>query len=213
MLLFKKRFHAGLVSGDVRLTFRRWKKTHVKEGGRYRCHPIGVLVVDAIQVMMAEDITSRDAALSGFESREELMEYLASGPEGALKPLSPVFRIELHHGGDGDRVDLALEDALSLDDVREIREKLAKLDKVEPWTSRTLRLILKNPRIAASKLAQKLGRETLPFKEDVRKLKRLGLTQSFEVGYEVSPRGLAYLAAKKPKPVSPAKKRVKKKSA
>jgi hypothetical protein len=27
------------------------------------------------------------------------------------------------------------------------------------------------------------------------KLKKLGLTQSFEVGYEVSPRGLAFLGA------------------
>jgi hypothetical protein len=58
-----------------------------------------------------------------------------------------------------------------------------------------MRLIQKHPRIAASKLAAKLGRETLPFKVDVRKLKKLGLTQSFEVGYELSPRGEAVLAA------------------
>ena len=38
-----------------------------------------------------------------------------------------------------------------------------------------------------------VGRETAPFKLDVRKLKALGLTRSFAVGYEVSPRGLAYL--------------------
>ena len=49
--------------------------------------------------------------------------------------------------------------------------------------------------MAASKLAGKLRRETQPFKQDVRKLKRLGLTQSFEVGYEISPRGRAYLDA------------------
>ena len=49
--------------------------------------------------------------------------------------------------------------------------------------------------VAASQLARKLGRETLPFKVDVRKLKKLGLTQSFEVGYEISPRGRAYLDA------------------
>jgi hypothetical protein len=36
----------------------------------------------------------------------------------------------------------------------------------------------------------------------VRKLKKLGLTQSFEVGYEISPRGRAYLAAPKRKAVS-----------
>ena len=37
------------------------------------------------------------------------------------------------------------------------------------------------------------GRETLPFKTDVRKLKNLGLTDSLEVGYRLSPRGRAYL--------------------
>jgi len=64
--------------------------------------------------------------------------------------------------------------------------------------------IEKHPQIAASKLAAKVGRETAPFKVDVRKLKKLGLTQSFEVGYEISPRGRAYLdAAKKRAPTKP----------
>lgn len=40
MLLFQKRFHEGLKSGEVTLTFRRWERPHVKPGGRYRCHPI-----------------------------------------------------------------------------------------------------------------------------------------------------------------------------
>jgi hypothetical protein len=34
-----------------------------------------------------------------------------------------------------------------------------------------------------------MGRETKPFKADVRKLKELGLTESLEVGYRLSPRG------------------------
>src|SRR6185312_6953432 len=82
------------------------------------------------------------------------------------------------------------------DDVAAITAKLVRLDGKKPWTSETLAIIGKHPRIAASKLAAKLGRETQPFKIDVRKLKRLGLTQSFEVGYEISPRGRAYLAAR-----------------
>jgi len=47
--------------------------------------------------------------------------------------------------------------------------------------------------VAASRLAPLLGRETRAFKADVRKLKALGLTISFDVGYEISPRGRAYL--------------------
>jgi hypothetical protein len=37
-----------------------------------------------------------------------------------------------------------------------------------------------------------MGRETALFKADVRKLKELGLTESLEVGYRLSPRGRAY---------------------
>jgi hypothetical protein len=195
MLLFQKRFHQGLVSGAVTVTFRRWDKPHVRPGGRYRCHPIGVLEVDKIERVRVAEISARDAKRSGFASREELLEYIASGPGGAIDEETELFRVELRHAGDGDRVELALEDDLSAEDVEVIRAKLERLDKNGPWTMETLRLIEKHPQVAASKLAAKVGRETAPFKVDVRKLKKLGLTQSFEVGYEIAPRGRAYLAA------------------
>ncbi|MDB4938736.1 MAG: hypothetical protein JWP87_5708 [Labilithrix sp.] len=193
MLLFKKAFHEGLTSGAVTLTFRRWQKPHVKVGGRYRCHPIGVLEVDDVKLVDAGAITARDAKRAGFPTRDALLAYLAE--LGPLDDATPVYRVELHHGGDGDRVQLALEAALSPEDVETIRGKLARMDAKTPWTTETLALIEKHPQIAASKLAAKVGRETLPFKVDVRKLKKLGLTQSFEVGYEISPRGRAYLDA------------------
>lgn len=193
MLLFKKVFWDGLVSGAIQLTFRRWQKPHVRAGGRYRCHPIGVLEVDAIAQTTVRALTDDDARRSGFASRGELVAYLAE--LGPLDDATAIYRIELHHGGDGDRVELALEATLTAADVAAIRAKLAKLDQKSAWTRKTLALIEKHPRIAASKLAAKVRRETLPFKVDVRKLKRLGLTQSFEVGYEISPRGRSYLAA------------------
>jgi len=193
MLLFKKAFHAGLVEGRVRLTFRRWEKPHVRPGGRYRCHPIGVLEVDRVDRVLVRDITEDDARLSGFESREELIAFMREGKDAPLSPKTEVFRVELHHAGDGDRVEIALDDSLSDDDVKTIAKKLAKMDEKEKWTLATLRLIEKHPQVAASQLAKKVGREREPFKIDVRRLKRLGLTQSFEVGYELSPRGRAYL--------------------
>lgn len=196
MLLFKKAFHQGLVDGSIGLTFRRWDKPHVRVGGRYRCHPIGVLEVDAVDKVRVRDITAADAQRAGFASRAELVAYMRTAPGGdALTDATEVYRIALHHGGDGDRVEIALDDRLTADDVAAIRARLAKLDRDAPWTQATLKLIAKHPRVAASQLAAKLGRETLPFKVDVRKLKKLGLTQSFEVGYELSPRGRAYVAA------------------
>jgi len=189
MLLFQKRFHEGLVSGKVSLTFRRWDKPHVKVGGRYRCHPIGVLEVDRVERVRVAAISAREARAAGFASLEELLAYMAVALD------AEVWKITLHHGGDGDRVSLALEDQLGPDDVAQIAAKLARLDGRKPWTAATLAAIRRRPRVAASKLAATLGRETLPFKVDVRKLKKLGLTQSFEVGYEISPRGRAFLAA------------------
>ncbi len=63
-----------------------------------------------------------------------------------------------------------------------------------PWTIATLRLIGDRPGVRAAELAAAAGRERLPFKADVRKLKELGLTESLEVGYRLSPRGRALLA-------------------
>lgn len=194
MLLFKKPFWAGLTSGAITLTFRRWQRPHVRVGGRYRCHPIGVLEVEAVERIPVRAITEDDAKRAGFAALPELRSYLED--LGPLADDDELWRVELHHGGDGDRVELALVDQLTPDDVETIAKKLKKLDGRKPWADATLAIIGKHPRVAASKLAAKLGRETQPFKIDVRKLKKLGLTQSFEVGYEISPRGKAYLGAR-----------------
>lgn len=193
MLLFKRGFWDGLVSGEITLTFRRWQSARVRVGGRYRCHPIGVLEIDDVRKVTCGSITDDEARRSGFPSRAALVEHMAE--LGPVDDDTFVYRVELHHGGDGDRVELALVDQLEPADVEAITASLARLDRKAPWTAETLAIIDAQPRIAASKLAAQLGRETLPFKTDVRKLKKLGLTQSFEVGYEISPRGRAWMAA------------------
>jgi len=165
----------------------------VRVGGRYRCHPIGVLEIDDVRKVTCAAITDEEARRSGFESRTALLAHIAE--LGPVDDDTELYRIELHHGGDGDRVESALVDQLAPADIEAITASLARLDRKTPWTAETLAIIDAQPRIAASKLAAQLGRETLPFKTDVRKLKRLGLTQSFEVGYEISPRGRAWMAA------------------
>lgn len=186
MLLFQKRFHAGLVDGSITLTFRRWKKPHVKPGGRYRVHPIGVVMVDALATVTDDQLTLADAKACGFATLEEMQGYLHPGPD-------PLFKVSLRHVGDGDRVESATDAKLDAAALAELDKRIARLEKDGKWVKKVMKLIIANPRIAASKLAKKLKRETLPFKTDVRKLKKLGLTMSFEVGYEVSPRGLQYL--------------------
>src|SRR5262245_12048184 len=139
MLLFKKPFHAGLQSGAITLTFRRWQKPHVRPGGRYRCHPIGVLEVDAIALVPVGAITDADAVRAGFARRSEVVAYLAE--LGPLDDTTEIYRVELHHGGDGARVELALADVLTAEDIATIRGKLARMDKGGTWTAKTLALI------------------------------------------------------------------------
>ena len=198
MLLFQKRFHAGLRDGSVTLTFRRWKKPLVRPAGRYRCHPIGVLEVDTLTQVTVAEITTEDARRSGFASKAELLAYMLEASPEPLPPDATVYRVELHYGGDGDRVETALETSLSEDARRELEKAVSKLDGSEPWTLRTLLLIREHPRVAASKLAPHFDLPTPEFKARVVKLKKLGLTQSFEVGYEVSPRGHAWLTVAEP---------------
>jgi hypothetical protein len=62
------------------------------------------------------------------------------------------------------------------------------------WTHRYLRLIEQYPARRAPELAAEVGLETPPFKTRVRRLKELGLTESLEIGYRLSPRGRAYMA-------------------
>ena len=77
--------------------------------------------------------------------------------------------------------------------VADIDRRLDRLDRarpdVGPWTVATLALIAAHPARRAGDLADMVGRERAAFKLDVRKLKALGLTESLEVGYRLSPRG------------------------
>ena len=105
-----------------------------------------------------------------------------------LTPKSTLFRVSFHYVKISDEVSQA---DLSLAEIQRKLEKMDRLSKHGPWIKQTLEIISQNPCTAASKLAPLLGRETRPFKADVRKLKKLELTVSFEIGYELTSLGKA----------------------
>ena len=108
-----------------------------------------------------------------------------------------MYRVEFHRVDEPDpRSVLAADADLSPADRAEIDRRLDRLDRASthgPWTRAVLGAIADHPATRAADLAATFGRETAPFKLDVRKLKNLGLTESLEVGYRLSPRGAAYL--------------------
>jgi hypothetical protein len=135
-------------------------------------------------------ITEADARRAGFASLAALLRQLDRHGDG------PVYRVDLHHAGADPREALRQADDLSEEELAGLRARLERLDRAArdgPWTVVTLELIGDRPGVRAADLAVAAGRERLPFKADVRKLKELGLTESLEVGYQLSPRGRVLL--------------------
>ena len=155
--------------------------------------PIGRLRIVQVRQIAEDDITDEDATRAGYASRQALQEELAGRTEGTL------YRIELGALGPDPRVALRMRGSLSDEELASLRVKLAKLDANAsggPWTRRVLELIRDNPAVRAGDLCRAVEMERLPFKVNVRKLKALGLTESLEVGYRLSPRGEGLLIAR-----------------
>jgi hypothetical protein len=178
----------GVADGTVKLAFRRWRKQDVVPGQVFTTMA-GLVRVDSVSVVDADTITDDAAQQAGWPDAERLRRRLA--PEGET------YRVELSYAGPDPRVALRSSAELTPEDVAELDKRLERLDRAAahgPWTLHYLELIRAHPQRRAPDLAEMEGRETAPFKIDVRKLKNLGLTVSFPVGYELSPRGVAYLA-------------------
>jgi predicted transcriptional regulator len=150
---------------------------------------VGVIRIETLDEVDPESLTEDDARRAGVPSLSQLRRLL-DRRTGAR-----VYRMQVCLAGPDPRVALREQAELSGSDRRALDEQLDRWDATRgtPWTREILRLIAERPAVRAPDLAAALGRETLPFKRDVRKLKELGLTHSLPVGYEISPRGRAYL--------------------
>jgi hypothetical protein len=185
-MLFRQDVLRRIGAGEVTLAFRRWRRPSVKAGGTLRTR-VGVLAIESVEVVDEDDVTDADAARAGAATREAV---LREGPQDR-----PLYRIEFRLAGPDPRIALRERRRISRAERAEIDTRLSRLDAASrhgPWTRRVLELIAERPGTRAPDLAASLGRETAPFKADVRKLKDLGLTESLRIGYRLSPRGRAY---------------------
>ena len=189
-MLLRSHVLDGIRDGTITLAFRRWRRPTVRTGGTLLTHS-GQLHIASVAIVDESTISEDDARRAGFATLAELRRQLDERTEG------DVYRVEF--GGLGADPRLALRDALP--DDAELAATLQRLDKMDAraengaWTRQVLRLIADNPAVLAEKLANRMGMEKHPFKAKVRQLKGLGLTISLDVGYRLSPRGEAVLAA------------------
>jgi hypothetical protein len=140
---------------------------------------LGMWIVMMVAMMLPSLVSAR-------ARRDELRASIAG--EGTL------LRIEIRLAGDDPRI--ALRQRLPDDtELEAIVARLARIDAAcpAPWTTRYLQLIADQPGIVSGVLARQVDAEVPRFKRRVRQLNALGLTESLEVGYRLSPRGRAVL--------------------
>jgi hypothetical protein len=190
-MLFTKDAWPGLADGSITLTFRTWTKPQARTGGRYRVAGILLEAVDVRQVR-AGDIDDDEARRAGATDGDAVRARMQ-----VTDPEQLVWRVELRSLGADDRIERREDAVLDEATIADLRARLDRLDRRsgKPWTRQTLRLIERYPGIVSTALARHAGQERMAFKADVRKLKELGLTESLEVGYRLSPRGEAVLRA------------------
>lgn len=186
-MLLKQDVLIGIESGGIDAVYRRWTAARVKPGTRLRT-PVGVLEILSVEVVDPGSLTQAHARSAGFHSVSDLI--AGSGDRGPN-----LYRIGIRHLGPDPR--LVLRNSIpDTTELAQIQRRLVRFDtnsRHRPWTRETLALISANPGVRAEDLAHSMGREKQRFKLDVRKLKELGLTESLQTGYRLSPRGEAVL--------------------
>ena len=175
-------------AGEVDLAFRRWDRPRVKVGTRMRT-AVGQVEVTTVEQVALSTQRADDARRAGAASLAALKEALAHRTD------RPVFRVGLAYAGADPREHLreTVPDAAEIEQLRAWLDRLDAASPHGPWTRATMEIIDRSPGVRAPELAAELGRETLAWKADVRKLKEKGLTESLAIGYRLSPRGEAVL--------------------
>ena len=186
-MLLGKKVLEKVVRGEVTLVLRRWKRPTVKSGGRLRTS-VGVLRIGAVTPFSMSDLTEAEARSAGYSGREAAIAELAGEERGAL------YRIELDGVEPDARASLRTRTKVAPEEWTAIAARFERWEKASPGRHRAiLAVIRERPETAAGVLADALDLDKPSFKQEVRKLKELGLTESLDIGYRLSPRGNAVL--------------------
>ena len=191
-MLLKQALLQKIVDGEVTLVSRRFVRPTVKTGGTLTT-PRGVLCIVDVRPTAVSNLGRADAIAAGFPTLKALKDDIAGQRD------APLYRVEVAPGGVDRRAALR-ETKLQ---PTEADAMIARLDgwdetsKHGPWAWPSLAWIGAHPAQRAQDWADTLGVEKKWIKANIRRLKALGLTESLEVGYRLSPRGKAVLKRKR----------------
>lgn len=188
-MLFDAATWPKLENGSVTVAYRSWKRPTVKAGGTLRS-PVGMLSIDALDVVERSALTDADALAAGEPDLESLLGRLVTAEDRTL------YRIRFHLLGADPRIALRQNATLSDADVDDTLARLARSDARAtdgPWSRRVLELLADHPAVRSADLCGRVAMTQPDFKKRVRRLKELGLTESLGRGYCLSPRGEEFL--------------------
>lgn len=90
---FARELHDGVLSGDITVSVRLWKRPKVRVGGRYRIGP-GLIEVDSIELVPFGLLPLGDVEACGEEDREALRRRAAHA--GPIGDDTLVYRVAFH---------------------------------------------------------------------------------------------------------------------
>ncbi len=188
-MLFKVKHLHGIKAGEISIAFRKWKKPTVTKGTLIKT-AVGQIEILDISEINEVNISHIEAIGAGYKRLTDLTGALNSIREGNI------YKIRVKYHSPDPRIQLRDQTELSEEEIDQIKLKLGKYDKYSKqgkWTMNILRAIRDNPKLRAQDLAAKTGKEKDWLKQNIRKLKNLGLTISHDSGYTISSRGRIFL--------------------
>jgi hypothetical protein len=90
---FSRELRAHVLSGDITVTFRLWRRPKVRTGGRYRVGD-GQIEVDSVELIPFAFIDNTDVRRAGEPDLESLRQRAAHA--GPIHDETLLYRIEFH---------------------------------------------------------------------------------------------------------------------
>ncbi len=90
---FSPELRAGVLAGEITVSFRRWQRPRVKAGGRYEVGGAEI-VVDAIELVPFGSVSALDVRRAGEPDLATLRRRAAHA--GPVDDETMVYRIEFH---------------------------------------------------------------------------------------------------------------------
>jgi hypothetical protein len=90
---FSRELRADVLSGEITVSFRLWRRPKVKPGGRYRVGD-GQIEIDSVELVPFSSVDKADIRRAGETDLESLRRRTAHA--GPVQDETLVYRIEFH---------------------------------------------------------------------------------------------------------------------